>query len=88
MEGHGRQSYGLGLSISKINGRTYYGHGGGYPGHITISKLDLERRLSLSVLTNIERRSRRVRCATAILCLIDLALTDKAKTEPAQGEGR
>lgn len=42
------------MSISRINGRTYYGHGGGYPGHITISHVDFERWLSLPVLTNMD----------------------------------
>lgn len=72
--------YGLGLSISIINGRTYYGHGGGYPGHITMSKLDLERRLSISVFTNSNDGPASTLC-TAILRLIDLALDEKAKTE-------
>jgi CubicO group peptidase (beta-lactamase class C family) len=78
-------SYGLGLSISEINGRTYYGHGGGYPGHITISHLDLERRLSLSVFTNMNDGPAGS-LATAILNLIDLALTEKAKTEPGKAK--
>ncbi|MEJ7901129.1 MAG: serine hydrolase domain-containing protein [Thermomicrobiales bacterium] len=74
-------SYGLGLSIEKVNGRTYYGHSGGYPGHITMSKLDLERKLSISVLTNSNDGPAAVLCA-AILQMIDLALSEKAKTEP------
>ncbi len=73
-------SYGLGYIITKIGDRTYYGHSGGYPGHITISKLDLERRLSLSVLTN-TNDGPAATLAEGILKLIDLALTDKAKTE-------
>jgi CubicO group peptidase (beta-lactamase class C family) len=74
--------YGLGLIVSKVNGRTYFGHSGGYPGHITISKLDLERRLSISVLTNTNDGPAATLC-TAILHLIDLALDEKrvAKTE-------
>ncbi len=74
-------AYGLGLSITTINGRTYHGHSGGYPGHITISKLDLDRKLAISVLTNSNDGPAATLC-TAILHLIDLALTDKAKTEP------
>ncbi len=74
-------SYGLGLSITKDNGRTYYGHSGGYPGHITMSKLDLERKLSISVLTNSNDGPAAVLCA-AILQMIDLALSEKTKTEP------
>ncbi|HVL25213.1 MAG TPA: serine hydrolase domain-containing protein [Thermomicrobiales bacterium] len=73
--------YGLGLSITKINGRTYHGHSGGYPGHITMSKLDLERRLSISVFTNASDGPAATLC-TAILRLIDMALTDEALTAP------
>ncbi len=75
--------YGLGLSISIVNGRTYYGHGGGYPGHITMSKLDLDRKLSISVFTNSNDGPALTLC-TAILRLIDLALEEKAKTEPKE----
>jgi CubicO group peptidase (beta-lactamase class C family) len=78
-------SYGLGLSITKVNKRTYYGHSGGYPGHITISKLDLERKLSISVLTN-SNDGPAQQLAVAILHLIDLALSDDAKTKPQDGE--
>ncbi len=78
-------SYGLGLSISKIKNRTYYGHSGGYPGHITISKVDLDRRLSVSVLTNSNDGPATV-LVTAILNLIELALADAAKTEPQDAE--
>ena len=69
------------LSITKAHGRTYYGHSGGYPGHITMSKLDLERRLSISVLTNSNDGPAAVLCG-ANLHLIDLALSEKGKTEP------
>jgi len=44
--------YGLGLQISKIGKRDVFGHGGGYPGHITRSLVDGGRRLVVSVLTN------------------------------------
>jgi CubicO group peptidase (beta-lactamase class C family) len=74
-------AYGLGLIRSKINGRTYYGHSGGYPGHITMSKLDPERKLSISVLTNTADGPASALC-NAILQIIDRALDEKAKAEP------
>jgi len=74
-------SYGLGLSITKVNGTTYYGHSGGYPGHITMSKFDPKRRLVVSVLTN-SNDGPAMPLAVAILHLIDLALTEKGLTEP------
>ncbi|WP_328524595.1 serine hydrolase domain-containing protein [Kribbella sp. NBC_00359] len=44
--------YGLGLGVSKVGERDLFGHGGGYPGHITRTLVDGERRLVVSVLTN------------------------------------
>jgi CubicO group peptidase (beta-lactamase class C family) len=71
-------AYGLGLIRSKINGRSYYGHSGGYPGHITMSKFDPERKLSISVLTNTADGSASALC-TAILQMIDAALNTKGE---------
>lgn len=79
--------YGLGLSITKVHGRTYYGHSGGYPGHITMSKLDLDRDLSVSVFTNTNDGPAGT-LAAGILGLIDRATDVKgeAKTEPIKAK--
>ncbi|GAA3081738.1 CubicO group peptidase (beta-lactamase class C family) [Kribbella aluminosa] len=64
--------YGLGMGISKVGDRDVFGHGGGYPGHITRSLFDPERRLAVSVLTNaIDGPA--VQLAEGLLRLIDLA---------------
>jgi CubicO group peptidase (beta-lactamase class C family) len=47
-----KNRYGLGLGVSKIGEREVFGHAGGYPGHITRTSVDPERRLIVSVLTN------------------------------------
>ncbi|MEV0793577.1 serine hydrolase domain-containing protein [Kribbella sp. NPDC050459] len=44
--------YGLGLSVTKVGERPVFGHGGGYPGHITRTLVDPEQRIVVSVLTN------------------------------------
>jgi CubicO group peptidase (beta-lactamase class C family) len=44
--------YGLGLQIWKLGERELFGHSGGYPGHITLSMVDAERGLVVTVLTN------------------------------------
>lgn len=80
-EAEDRGHYGLGLVIDEINGRPYIGHSGGYPGHITMSKVDRDRKLSLSVLTNSNDGPASL-LATGLLKMIDLALTEEAKTEP------
>lgn len=64
--------YGLGMSISKVGDRDVFGHGGGYPGHITRSLFDPERHLAVSVLTNaIDGPAGQL--AEGLLKLIDLA---------------
>ncbi|MEU8222241.1 serine hydrolase domain-containing protein [Kribbella sp. NPDC048915] len=44
--------YGLGLSVTKLGERDLFGHGGGYPGHITRTLVDPKARVVVSVLTN------------------------------------
>ncbi|GAA1591939.1 MULTISPECIES: serine hydrolase domain-containing protein [Kribbella] len=44
--------YGLGLAVSKVGDREMFGHGGGYPGHITRTLVDPAKRLVVAVLTN------------------------------------
>ncbi|MFC9694629.1 serine hydrolase domain-containing protein [Kribbella sp. NPDC056951] len=64
--------YGLGLQVTKIGERDYFGHAGGYPGHITKTFVDGSRRLAISVLTNaIDGPA--AQFAEAGLKLIDLA---------------
>lgn len=77
--------YGLGLVIQELGGRTYVGHSGGYPGHITMSKVDRDRKLSMSVLTNSNDGPAAI-LTTGILGLIDLALTEHAATEPSKAK--
>lgn len=85
--------YGLGLVIEEIGGRPYFGHSGGYPGHITMSKVDPARKMSASVLTNTNDGPAAL-LMLGMLGLIDLAVGEKAKTDPkpddelARFEGR
>lgn len=71
------QAYGLGLIRTTFNGRHYWGHSGGYPGHITMSRFDPERKLAISVLTN-SIDGPALALNNAILRLIDRALDEKA----------
>lgn len=64
--------YGLGLMVSKVGERQLFGHSGGYPGHITLSLVDAERRLAVAVLTNaIDGPARQL--TEAAFKLVDLA---------------
>lgn len=84
-EAEERGHYGLGLVIANVGDRSYFGHSGGYPGHITMSKVDKERRLSISVLTN-SNDGPAADLTVGLLKLIDLALTRDAKTEPGKAK--
>ncbi|MDX6261142.1 MAG: hypothetical protein QOH84_2830 [Kribbellaceae bacterium] len=76
--------YGLGLQISKVGERQLFGHSGGYPGHITRSFVDAERRLVVSVLTNaIDGPATQL--AEGLLKLVDLA-ESKPRPESAGPE--
>jgi CubicO group peptidase (beta-lactamase class C family) len=71
--------YGLGLQVSKVGKRKVFGHGGGYPGHITRSLVDGKQRLAISVLTNaIDGPAAGL--AEALLKLIDLAGSEERGT--------
>jgi len=71
------QRYGLGLSVVKIGDADYFGHGGGYPGHITRTLVDAERRIVVSVLTNcIDGQA--VQLAQAFVKLLDRAASEPA----------
>ena len=52
VDGEGEGQYGLGLGINDVGGRTVFGHGGGWPGHITRTMFDPEARLAVAVATN------------------------------------
>ncbi|TWD80338.1 CubicO group peptidase (beta-lactamase class C family) [Kribbella amoyensis] len=72
--------YGLGLQITKVGDRDVFGHGGGYPGHITRSMVDPERRIVVAVLTNaIDGPATQL--TEGLLKLVDLA------TSKERGEG-
>ena len=71
----GKARYGLGLSVTKVGERDVFGHGGGYPGHITRTLVDSDRRLVVSALTNaIDGAAAQL--AEAALKLIDLATSE------------
>src|SRR5688572_17814031 len=43
---------GIGFGISRVAGKTYVGHGGGYPGYTTQTSIQLDSRVGVIVLTN------------------------------------
>jgi len=70
--------YGLGLAVETVGGRRLFGHGGGYPGHLTRTLFDPVDRLAVSVFTNtIDGPARAL--AQGVVRLVDLA----ARTQSA-----
>jgi CubicO group peptidase (beta-lactamase class C family) len=43
---------GIGFGVNRVAGKTYIGHGGGYPGYTTQTTLQLEPKVGVIVLTN------------------------------------
>jgi hypothetical protein len=43
---------GLGFDVKRVKGRTYIGHGGGYPGNTTQTLIQLDDKVGVIVLTN------------------------------------
>ena len=43
---------GIGFAVSRVGGKTYVGHGGGYPGYTTQTLIQLDSRVGVIVLTN------------------------------------
>lgn len=80
--------YGLGLAVNKVGDREVFGHGGGYPGHITRTLVDPERRIVVSVLTNaIDGPASQL--AEGLFRLLDLAESkDRGEGDLARFTGR
>jgi hypothetical protein len=43
---------GIGFGVNRVAGKTYVGHGGGYPGYTTQTTIQLDSRVGVIVLTN------------------------------------
>jgi CubicO group peptidase (beta-lactamase class C family) len=73
--------YGFGLQLNKVGEQELFGHGGGYPGHITRSLVDGKAGIAVSVLTNtIDGPAQQL--AEGFFKLRDLALS---KERPERG---
>ena len=78
--------YALGLMVSRVGDRRLLGHGGGWPGHITRTLLDVEAGIAVSVLTNAIDGPAEELC-TALFRLVDLA-TDRDAARSGQDLAR
>jgi CubicO group peptidase (beta-lactamase class C family) len=52
LENNWTQGTGIGFGVSREDGKVYVGHGGGYPGYTTNTRIQLEPRVGVIVLTN------------------------------------
>lgn len=73
--------YGVGMALQTVGERQLVGHGGGYPGHITLTLIDPVAQLVVSVLTNaIDGPAEDL--AVGLVKLIDVALKPRAEVAP------
>lgn len=85
VEGKGEGDYGLGWGINDIGGRTVFGHGGGWPGHITRTMFDPSARIAVAVATN-SIDGPALDMAGGAIRIVDLAARNAARSA-AEGNG-
>jgi CubicO group peptidase (beta-lactamase class C family) len=73
---------GLGYDISRINNRTWTGHGGGYPGNTTMTLLQLDDKVGVIVLTN-TNDSNPGDIARQLIATVGAAVAKAAAQKPA-----
>lgn len=74
---------GLGFDHNRFKGRTYVGHGGGYPGNTTMTRVQLDDKVGVIVLTN-TNDSNPGDIANQLLVTVGDAVAKAAKPETAQ----
>lgn len=78
--------YALGLDVTQLGGRPLYGHGGGWPGHITRTFFDPVQRFAVSVLTNaIDGPAQQL--ASGLVAILDLAAGNEREAREAVALG-
>lgn len=73
---------GLGYDVSRINNRTWTGHGGGYPGNTTMTLLQPEDKVGVIVLTN-TNDSNPGDIARQLIATVGVAVAKVAMPKPA-----
>ena len=73
---------GLGFDISRIENRTYVGHGGGYPGNTTYTLIQLDDKVGVIVLTN-TNDSNPFDIARQLMLTVGKAVAKASQTKPA-----
>lgn len=72
---------GLGFDHSRFKGRTYVGHGGGYPGNTTMTRVQLDDKVGVVVLTN-TNDSNPGDIANQLMATVGEAVAKAAKPKP------
>ena len=73
---------GLGYDVSRINNRTWTGHGGGYPGNTTMTLLQPDDKVGVIVLTN-TNDSNPNEIARQLIATVGAAVAKAAAEKPA-----
>ncbi|WP_156256636.1 serine hydrolase domain-containing protein [Sandarakinorhabdus oryzae] len=72
---------GLGFDVARVKGRTYVGHGGGYPGNTTMTRVQLDDKVGVVVLTN-TNDSNPGDIANQLIATVGDAVAKAAKPKP------
>jgi CubicO group peptidase (beta-lactamase class C family) len=73
---------GLGFDIKRVQGRTYVGHGGGYPGNTTQTLIQLDDKVGVIVLTN-TNDSNPGEIANQLMATVGRAVANASAPKPA-----
>lgn len=73
---------GLGFDVSRINNKTWIGHGGGYPGNTTQTLFQLDDKVGVIVLTN-TNDSGPSDIARELIATVGVAIANAAAQKPA-----
>ncbi len=71
---------GIGFSVSRTDGKIYVGHGGGYPGYTTGTRIELDSKVGAIVLTN-TNDSNPGQIVTELLSTVGKAVAKATKAE-------
>ena len=81
LESNWKRGQGIGFGVSRNDGRVTVGHGGGYPGYTTNTRIDLEAKVGVIVLTN-TNDSDPGQIAGELLSTVGRAVAKATRVEP------
>ena len=81
LENDWTNGHGIAFSVRRVDGTLYVGHGGGYPGYTTNTKIQLDSKVGVIVLTN-TNDSNPSQIAEQLMNTVGSAVAQATKVEP------